>query len=79
MVRKQKMQAEKIDCPRCQGPMVSEQFMDLLDDSGQFAVICWRCLVCGEVADPVILANRLNRPEPHTHRDGRRRPRIKVA
>ena len=45
-------------CPRCKGIMVKERFQDLLDDTGQIHFYGWRCLVCGEILDPVIVTNR---------------------
>jgi len=59
--------------------MVAQQYTDLLDDSGQYGITAWRCLCCGEVEDPVILANRTNRPEPREVQNPRKRPRFKVA
>lgn len=44
--------------------MIADSFTDLLDDTGMIGITAWRCLNCGEVIDPVILANRTNRPEP---------------
>jgi phage major head subunit gpT-like protein len=35
-----------------------ERFSDFNDQTGQFHFPGWRCLACGEVLDPVILANR---------------------
>lgn len=45
--------------------MIADNFTDLLDDTGVIGITAWRCLTCGEVVDPVILANRTNRPEPY--------------
>ena len=42
-------------CLRCSGLMVAEWCQDLSDYSAQ------RCVQCGEVIDPVILQNRLQR------------------
>ncbi len=42
-------------CPRCSGLLVAEWCQDLSDYSAQ------RCVQCGEVIDPVILQNRLQR------------------
>jgi len=53
-----------VDCPRCHNAMMADSYMDLLDDTGEIGISAWRCLSCGEVLDPLILANRLNRPEP---------------
>lgn len=43
-----------VGCPRCKGLMVPEQFRDFHDAGSG-----WRCLSCGEVVDPLIMANRL--------------------
>jgi hypothetical protein len=48
-------------CKRCQGLMVGERLMDLHSDSGRFVCAAWRCVVCGDVVDPVILNNRRRR------------------
>jgi hypothetical protein len=53
-----------VDCPRCNTSMIADSYTDLLDDTGTIGITAWRCLSCGEVIDPVILANRTNRPEP---------------
>lgn len=45
-------------CPRCKGMMVKERFQDIEDDTGQIYFHGWRCLVCGEILDPVIVTNR---------------------
>lgn len=44
--------------------MAPESFQDLRDDTGLFRFDGWRCMVCGEIIDPLILANRKNK-EPH--------------
>jgi hypothetical protein len=44
-----------IHCQRCQGKMAFEKFY------GQSGSFCgWRCPMCGEVLDPVILLHRLS-------------------
>ncbi|MDH5525850.1 MAG: hypothetical protein OEY97_00915 [Nitrospirota bacterium] len=53
-----------MNCPRCSNTMIADTFTDLMDDSGVLGITAWRCLTCGEVVDPVIMANRANRPEP---------------
>jgi len=40
-------------CHRCNGRMVYEQFYS---EEGDFAG--WRCIVCGDIVDEVILKNR---------------------
>lgn len=52
-----------MQCVRCDGLMVADQFVDLQDDTGQLDFGGWRCLVCGNITDPVILANRRSPPE----------------
>ncbi len=55
---------ESMECPRCKGRMVADLFEDLEDDTGAMSFKGWRCLVCGEILDPVIAANRASRPSP---------------
>ena len=40
-------------CHRCNGYMVYEQF-----DSEEGEFVGWRCIVCGDIVDEVILRNR---------------------
>ncbi len=49
-------------CPRCGGLLLTQQYMDLLDDTGQIDITAWHCTICGEVLDPVILKNRHSPP-----------------
>ena len=44
-------------CPRCDGLMLQEVFVDFAGMDGSFEG--WRCLVCGEIVDPVIASNRV--------------------
>lgn len=53
-----------MDCPRCKGVMAQEVFEDLLDDTGNLFFKGWRCLICGEILDPVIANNRGSHPMP---------------
>ncbi|MFQ5509491.1 MAG: hypothetical protein ACE5FN_09180 [Leptospirillia bacterium] len=62
-----------MNCPRCNGTMVGERMIDMLDDSGRLRVRAWRCVACGEVQDPVIMANRARRPEADVGKFARRR------
>lgn len=59
--------------------MVAQWYTDLLDDTGHMNIEAWRCLVCGEVCDPVILANRAKRPEPDVPIHVRKRRAKKLA
>jgi hypothetical protein len=43
--------------------MVMDHFVDLVE-SGQAGFGGWRCLVCGNITDPVIVANRQHPPAP---------------
>jgi hypothetical protein len=52
-----------MECVRCRGLMVEDRFVDLVE-SGQAAFGGWRCLVCGNITDPVIVANRQQPPTP---------------
>ena len=47
-----------MQCLRCNGLMVLERFNDLWDNTGEIHFEGLRCLVCGEIVDPMILTNR---------------------
>lgn len=47
-----------MECERCHATMLEEAFEDIRSDSWITGFHGWRCLVCGNVLDPVILANR---------------------
>lgn len=62
-------------CTRCDGLLVPDEFVDLLEMSGPMEFQGVRCLNCGYIGDATILANRpqslpsrLNEPVP-TGRD----------
>ena len=44
-------------CTRCQGTMVMDYFLDM-EESGEVWMPGWRCVICGEVVDPLILKHR---------------------
>jgi hypothetical protein len=44
--------------------MVLDDFEDLQDDTGSLTFRGWRCVLCGEILDPVIVHNRASRPTP---------------
>lgn len=50
-------------CPRCQGLMVSDECVDYLD-SADISVVAWRCVICGEMLDPIIMEHRRVQREP---------------
>ncbi|HEY4485711.1 MAG TPA: hypothetical protein VI702_05245 [Nitrospiria bacterium] len=43
---------------------MQESFQDIRDDTGHYSFFGWRCPSCGEIIDPLILANRKNTPSP---------------
>jgi late competence protein required for DNA uptake (superfamily II DNA/RNA helicase) len=43
----------KMKCPRCNGFMIYERYQDMLE-----VFYAWRCVICGEVLDDVVLKNR---------------------
>jgi len=43
-------------CTRCGGLMVRDRFYDMLDTD--IGMVAWRCISCGDIVDPVVLANR---------------------
>ena len=45
-------------CTRCHGRMVTDYFIDM-ENSGELWMPGWRCLVCGEVVDPLIMKHRI--------------------
>jgi hypothetical protein len=61
-------------CPRCHNWMVEETFVDRETSPSVSSFTGWRCLICGEILDPIILQNRTLRPEPQYGR-----ARTKVA
>ena len=57
-----------MECVRCRGLMIVDHFVDLAQ-SGTAEFSGWRCLLCGNITDSVIAANRqqppvLKRPLP---------------
>lgn len=52
-----------MECVKCHGLMVPDRFVDI-EESGEREFGGWRCLVCGNITDPVIVANRLQPPSP---------------
>lgn len=45
-------------CDRCNGLMVSEQIYDLQGLNSDLCATGYRCLLCGDLVDAVILENR---------------------
>ena len=47
-----------MQCQRCQGCMVVDFFLDVMNVSGEMTFNGWRCLNCGDIVDPVITHHR---------------------
>jgi uncharacterized Zn finger protein len=52
-----------MNCRRCQGLMMEDQFLDFEGTHGFMWTTSWRCVNCGYVYDSVIEQNRLAREE----------------
>jgi hypothetical protein len=59
------------ECPRCGGLMVFESYQTRWEHlvwdhfvRGE-AAVCWRCVICGEIWDPVIESNRASSQPAH--------------
>ena len=62
-------------CHRCNGLMVRERYDDLELGSAENVIPSWRCLNCGAIVDPVILAH--HHTSDKTDRDQLPRRRLK--
>lgn len=51
-------------CPRCQGLMDPVRLEDTGKMTDAQSLAAWRCLLCGEVIEPGITANRIGHHEP---------------
>ncbi len=47
-----------MECSRCGGFMVQEEFFGLQEEAFPVTTLGWRCVMCGEFVDSVIAANR---------------------
>jgi len=61
-----------MNCLRCQSPMMSEVFQNLSGDAGVVWFTGWRCIVCGDMVDPIILKHRQRAQPPPISRTRRR-------
>lgn len=59
-----------MQCPRCRGLMIGERFCDLYEDIEKKCFEGWRCILCGEILDPMILMNRATSGSPLVHYAG---------
>jgi len=46
-------------CTRCDGLMVTDSLIDLLESSIPMWMKGWRCVSCGNIVDPIILKHRM--------------------
>ena len=65
---------QTISCSRCGGLMRPQWCFNVNYDAGEMEILTWRCLQCGEMIDPVILANRQNPAPPVTKQRSRQVP-----
>jgi len=49
---------DQSSCSRCGGLLARKVCMDLFNPTGELEVNARRCVQCGAIVDPVILANR---------------------
>lgn len=45
-----------MSCTRCNGLLVQDHSLDGSDTDSE--AVAWRCVSCGDIIDPVVLANR---------------------
>lgn len=57
-----------MQCSRCKSLMLEEIFEDL-QETGRLYFWGFRCPICGEIVDPLILRNRMDRPAPFLYRN----------
>ena len=55
-----------MNCLRCHGLMVSTRLEEATGATSGESFSGWKCLLCGEVIDSVIAANRLGHLEPRS-------------
>ncbi len=65
-------------CSRCQGLMVRIELEDAESTAAPDPIVGWRCLLCGEIVDPVIQAHRGGR-QASTRDRARRRFAVSLA
>jgi len=53
-----------MNCPRCDGLMVLTRMEEAVGATSGESISGWKCLLCGEVIDSVITANRKSYQEP---------------
>ena len=63
----------KMKCPKCDGLMIYEKFLDMAESS-HYYFYGWVCITCGTIVDSTIMENRI-RPVPVLK--GYRRRRLK--
>jgi hypothetical protein len=51
-------------CHRCRGLMIVDSYIDMETSDGPLCLRAWRCVNCGEVAEPGIMMNRITQSSP---------------
>lgn len=51
-------------CTRCGGFIVQDSCLDVFDETGEIDLVASRCIQCGDLIDPVISRNRMQKLEP---------------
>jgi len=64
-----------MNCHRCGGLMLAEQFDDPHDYTNETEFVGWRCVNCGSIVDPVITGRQRRQSDPSpvnnpTHKEG---------
>lgn len=49
----------KMKCPKCDGLMMYEKFLDM-GASSTYYFYGWRCITCGTIIDDTIIENRIH-------------------
>ena len=47
-----------MNCPRCDGLMCVFDLQDWISSGGQDSIQAYRCILCGEIMDSVIIGHR---------------------
>lgn len=58
LILESKRMVNKMKCPKCNGLMIYEKFMDM-EESSSFFFYGWRCVSCGSIVDSTIMANKV--------------------
>ena len=48
-----------MQCTKCDGLMVSDNLLDIMESAIPMWMKGWRCVSCGNIVDPLILKHRM--------------------